>query len=98
MGDAIRLDDRGSERTMSLGNHLATKVVYDDNVFIVEDDRNTGESDADFCARHGRHILAVMTQYTILSLETTSPYLVTDRKGTDPNSDTVALHVWALLN
>jgi len=83
---------------VTIGNHLSSKVVYDDNVFIVEDDRITGESDADFTARHGRHIIAIISQYTILSIETTSPYLLTDRKGTNTNSETVALHVWALIN
>jgi hypothetical protein len=79
---------------MILPDHLSTKVVYEDNVLVVEDDRNSGESDADFAARHGRHILAAISQIT--DLETLT--ITTFKKEDETISDCVGRHVWKLLN
>jgi hypothetical protein len=91
---------------MTLPDTLSTKVTLGNaNVLVVNDTRNTGESDADFLTRHARHILAVMRDNglnEIASLETyntqspTPPLAVTTWESGDTIETILARHVETL--
>jgi hypothetical protein len=82
---------------MNLPDHLSTKVNYHDDVVVVNDDRNPGESDADFAARHGRHIQAIIALLglVVIALETLT--VTTTKKEDETDQECIARHISALL-
>lgn len=90
---------------MSLPDTLTTHIHLDGgaDVLVVTDTREPGESDVNFLARHGRHVLAVIRARDIShpstvydKFETLNPQVVTNWNSSLSAEDNTAAHCIAV--